>query len=80
MAGRVALVGLPYTLGIAEDQTWTTHKQQLNAEVGQKYTKRYSDKMKENTEYLPEDAFDGSIFASFEQSNDFLKCVTSFKI
>lgn len=37
-------------------------------------------KMKEKTEYLPEDVFNGSIFAGFEQSNDFLKYLTSFEI
>lgn len=50
-------------------------------EVGKKqYSKRYYDKMKEKTKYLPEDAFDGSIFARFEQCDDFLKCVMSFEI
>lgn len=81
MAGRVDLVGLPYTLGTAGDQTWVARKQQLNDGSSEKqYSQRYYGKMKEKTEYLPEDAFDGSIFARFEQCDDFLKCVMSFEI
>lgn len=44
------------------------------------YSQRYYGKMKEKTKYLPEDAFNGFIFARFEQCDDFLKCVMSFEI
>lgn len=49
----------------------------MNIHVGQKYNTGDSDTV---NEYVPEDAFHGSLFAAFEQSNDFSKCFMSFEI